>query len=491
MKRLNSYSYLIRQLVIAAIAILSYSCEKNLQSEEFARFSGSTFFQTPDDAKSAVTATYRRMIMSFQNSDYGQPIMIQSSMTTGELAALGEGVEFPKLDFREDNDGITVFYLIGMPIITEATINIDKISQMKMDNTALQGRLIAELTALRAYYSQILFNLYGPVPIRIDPKVAEDPSSESIPRPTNEWMVAQIEKDYKDAAAVLPATYATSDDYGRWTKGACLTGLMKLYMHEKRWTDAIAIGEQIKGMNYALLPNYADIFSYSNKEGNSEIILAISININSYNNDWLGKVLVSSYLDPNGITLPMDGYMFMPWKTYDKFDQKDKRLQRLLAKWPTSDGKIVDGRAEGYSGAIPMKYEADPTSRSIIQGTDIVIWRYADVMLLLAEAINESQGPNSEAHSLINAIRTRAGLSGYPVGTLNKDQFKSKIMDERLFELWCEDGILKDDMIRWGTFIQNALNNGSTSAKPEFTLYPLPRSVISESNGVIKQNPGY
>jgi hypothetical protein len=63
-------------------------------------------------------------------------------------------------------------------------------------------------------------------------------------------------------------------------------------------------------------------------------------------------------------------------------------------------------------------------------------------------------------------------------------------MDERLFELWCE-GSRREDMIRWGTYIQHAKDEGSVFAKPEFVLYPIPRKAITESNGIIAQNPGY
>ena len=201
------------------------------------------------------------------------------------------------------------------------------------------------------------------------------------------------------------------------------------------------------------------------------------------------RVLPPSYYNPGIIAI--EGFYYMPWINYDKFDQNDKRLERLLAKWPTVGGGTIDGRAKGYLGAVPMKYGIDPTSKSWDQGVDIIVWRYADVLLLLAEAINETQGPATETYSLINTVRNRAGLNSYPDGTFTKDQFKAKIMDERLFELWSEDAIRKEDLIRWGTFIQNAINRGSITAKSEFVLYPLPRRVINESGGAIKQNPGY
>ena len=491
MKRLNSYLYFKLQLLIGVIVILSTSCEKNLEPVVYDKFSNSTFFKTTEDAEAAVTATYRGIQLYHTASNSGDSYFIQSHLSTGELITnyVGGGIPYTNCDYREDDQQLYQFYLLGMPIVTEVTIDIDKISQMKIEDN-LKNRLIAELTAIRAYVSHMLYNIYGPVPIRIDPKVAGDPSSTAIPRPTSEWMVAQIEKDYEDAAAVLPTSYSGSD-YGRITKGACLTGLMKLYIKEKRWADAITIGEQIKSLGYQLIPNYGDNFSYKSKEGNSELILVIPARVDCNSNGWLERTMPPSYIDPTGAFLPMDGYNCMPWPTYDKFDQNDKRLERLLAKWPTIGGAILDGRASGYAGAIPMKYAPDPTTITKQQGVDEVIWRYADVMLLLAEAINETQGPTDEAYSLINAVRNRAGLNGYSLGTLDKDQFRSKIMDERLFELWCEDGIRKEDMIRWGTWIQFVKDNGSTVVKPEFILYPLPRSVISQSNGLIVQNPGY
>jgi hypothetical protein len=73
---------------------------------------------------------------------------------------------------------------------------------------------------------------------------------------------------------------------------------------------------------------------------------------------------------------------------------------------------------------------------------------------------------------------------------LTKDTFKNKIMDERLFELWCE-GSRRDDLIRWGKYIQRAIDDGSAFATESKILYPLPRKAVDESNGKITQNPGY
>ena len=187
--------------------------------------------------------------------------------------------------------------------------------------------------------------------------------------------------------------------------------------------------------------------------------------------------------------------------TYNKFDPSDKRLAVLLRQYPIdSKGTLFDAENGGtvggqyyapFIGAIPKKYGVDPTSTTAVMVTDIVVWRYADVELLLAEAINEANGgPTSEAYTLINDVRSRAGVANYNIGSLNYNTFKSKLMDERLFELWCE-GQRREDMIRWGTFVSYAASQGSAFATANDTLYPLPQKVITETNGIVKQNPGY
>jgi hypothetical protein len=483
--------------LLIGILFLS-SCEKNLDQKSFDKFSSSSFFKNADDAKAAVTAMYAGMMggKGAWQGGYGAANgswHVQSSFTTDELVCSWgwQGWKrFNELNLTEDFGELSGIYAQMMPIISEITIDMDKINGIDM-NADLKKRYIGELTALRAHYSQILYNLYGPVPIRVDAKLAADPKSPPIPRPTKEWMAGQIEKDFKDAVAVLPNAYS-ADDFGRYTKGAALTGLMKLYMQEKRWTDAIATGNQIKAIGYSLITNYADNFNMAAKTGNSEIILAIPCRKDAWPNTnmWLAHALPGNYVDPTIALTEWGGYK-MPWATYNKFDTSDKRLSVLLQKYPTYGGATFDTKANGYIGAIPVKYGIDPTATGESHGINWVVWRYADVELLLAEAINEVSGPTQQAIDFVKDVRNRAGLATtYTPGSVTKDEFRKKIQDERLFELWCES-VRKDDLVRWGTYIQRVKDAGSIYAKDEFILYPLPRKVINETNGVVKQNPGY
>lgn len=504
-------TYKVSLVILLCMSVWVTSCEKKLEPAVYTQLSQTNFFKTASDANAAVTAMYLGMLgggssyeAGWAGSNYGWKI--QSSMETDETICSWGWPGWKRmndLQFSIDDDVIVGIYSGLMPVISEIAVDISKIQGINMD-ADLKAQYIAELMALRAHYSQILYNHYGPVPIRLDPIEVADVNAKPIPRPSQDSMIAYIENDYKAAAAVLPDRF-TGSDYGRFSKAACLVGLMKLYMKERRWNDAITVGEQIKDMGYSLITDYAKNFSYDNKGGNSEIILAVPCNANAgiaYNN-WLADVLPSApaYIDPSGMDLQEWGGYKMPWSTYDKFDPADKRLSVLLRKYPIdAQGTLFDAKTGGtiggqyyapFIGAIPKKYGVDPTSTTGVMGTDIVVWRYADVELLLAEALNEANnGPTAEAYTLINDVRNRAGVIPYTAGSLNYSTFKSKIMDERLFELWCE-GQRREDMIRWGTFVSYALSQGSTFATPEDTLYPLPQKVITETNGIVKQNPGY
>ncbi|MBS0027796.1 RagB/SusD family nutrient uptake outer membrane protein [Chitinophaga sp. 22321] len=489
---------------LALIGLTTFTaCEKDLKPDVYDQFTPSTFYKDGNDVKAALTAAYNGL-MTGGYAGWGSgngSWHVQNSMTTDELVCSWGWDGWKKmndLNFAENFGEITGHYTTLIRKVSECTIFMDKAVAVTMDAT-LKARYIAEAKALRAHFTQILYSYYGPVPIVVDPKVAQDPLAPAMARPTDEWMVTQIEKDYKEAAAALPASF-TGSDYGRFSQAAALTGLMKLYMQKKRWADAVTVGQQLLKIGdeqnvYALQPKYADIFKITNK-GNKEIILAIPCrNDADQTNMWLAHVLQGDYFDPAGQALTAWGGYKMPWKTYDKFDPKDNRLTVLLRNYPTGkngNGELVykDAKAAGLPGALPIKYSPDPAASGESQGNDMVVWRYADVLLLLSEAINETSGPVNAAIDLLNRVHERAGLTPFAYGSLTQSQLRSKLQDERLFELWTE-GSRRDDLIRWGLFVQRARAEGSPFADTNKIFYPIPRPAIDESGGKIKQNTGY
>jgi len=501
----NKYMKLPKLMIVACLlssVLFLGACEKGLDYVSYGDLN--TIVQTPEGAGAAVSSAYTGLAGGsdwqggWTAGTYAWRTQAMMSTDEGVCAWGGDWANLRNLNYNPDFDWVTHNYNRYLPYISRITIAIDDIQQITMDDN-LKGRYIAELKALRAHYAQLLYFAYGPVTIITDPAIAVNPNSPVLPRPSSADMVAQIEKDYLEAAEVLPDRFS-GGDYGRFSKAAALTGLMKLYMHEKSWQNAVAVGMQIKNMGYSLQDNYEDNFSIANKGGAStEIILAIVCTPtggDQYTNMWLAHALPTDYKDPSGINLTAWGGYKMPWESYDKFNQNDKRLKVLLRNYPI--GKDVNGneiykdaRAAGDIGAVPMKFAPDPSKANAQNsGVDFPIYRYADVLLMLAESINEASGnPTAEAYSDVNEVRARAGLPDLIPG-LNKMQFLAKVQDERLFELWGE-GWRRDDLIRWDLFTQRAAKDGSTTAESYKVLYPLPRAAVNQSNGVIKQNAGY
>ena len=164
--------------------------------------------------------------------------------------------------------------------------------------------------------------------------------------------------------------------------------------------------------------------------------------------------------------------------------------------------ETVDARKTLY-GALPLKYSEDPAGTGVNQGVDYVVYRYADVLLALSEALNELDGPTQSSIDLINNVRERAFEPDKPIALKDfpdKESLRDYILQERGWELYFE-GNRREDLIRHGKFIEYANDpdrmgkvrpkNPQQNAKPHHVLYPIPNKAIVESKGVLKQNEGY
>ena len=135
-----------------------------------------------------------------------------------------------------------------------------------------------------------------------------------------------------------------------------------------------------------------------------------------------------------------------------------------------------------------MKYSEDPDQVGANQGNDVMLLRYADVLLSKAEAMNQLNGPTAECVELVNQIRRRAGVSEINAADFTKESLNDFLLDERGRELYCE-GVRRDDLIRHGKFV-SAVAEQNKFPESHMALYPVPQSVIDE-NPNITQNPGY
>jgi len=191
------------------------------------------------------------------------------------------------------------------------------------------------------------------------------------------------------------------------------------------------------------------------------------------------------------------------WWFYDTFEPTDTRKTYMITSYTSSEsGKEINRtnpEATMDLGPIPQKYQIDPgvPGNSGLSNLDMVIFRYPEVILSLAEAIVMKPGGSvtQEAVDLMNMVRDRAKVPDKNLSDFaTKEAFIDQILTERSHEFWCENGQYRADLIRFDKLYDRIMllnNNVAPYASKDKYLYPLPLTVIVDGKGEVKQNPGY
>lgn len=507
--KLTKFGNIRRTLVLVGMTIgLSavVSCEDQLKTVVNSQLTPSNFYQSEGDANAALITLYVPFTSNWGNPDPGLPAndqwraalynadlksyLMRSLLTTDEIGNDGTAVNSGALtNFTWGSSTWTGGNEPNYPKISyvaKATEVIEAIGNSTAVSDAVKASYIAQAKALRAWLMYVLYDFYGPLNVKTDFKTLAD--TEPTARLTDAEYVALMVADLEGALPDLKPKYnGDAQNWGRMSKGAAQMLLLKIYMHTKQWAKAEAKAKEIMTMGYSLLTGplgYRDVFT---KEGNNEIIYAVPAN-DASPNFWLQEVLPGDFKSAPGISARNVGWNedYMPWAFYDTYDANDiRRNTTILASYTNQNDQLVT-RASGMRGALPIKY-MEPSATEPGQPHDVVVFRYADVLLLLAEAINEQRGP-AEAYQYVNQVRARAGVTAF--SGMSTAQFKTALLAERGRELFAE-GCRRQDLIRNGTFIANALARGKTAAASHMTLFPIPNFVIVQGKGVIAQNSGY
>lgn len=332
-------------------------------------------------------------------------------------------------------------------------------------------------------------------------------------------ILEQIYSDLDDAIGLLPDnTYLELP--GRVTKGAALALKVRIMLYDAyndngkadigKMGNILTVAEQIKG--YSLSNDFESIFQGAGQETNTEIIFSTKYLApnNWHTSDlWFGAWLrcapltnlVSEFEFKDGTSFSTENPLYNP---ENPIENRDPRLD-MSAFYQ----QLVMGDVEQpVTGVLPTGYglkkfvTRDKTQYPIGYNTrsdqDWVHFRYAEILLAIAEAENEVNGPTQKAYDAINSIRARKGVDMPPLPTgLNQTQMREKIRHERRIELAFE-GHRYFDLKRW-RIIGEIMNNFDEPTLPlyksvfedRFYLWPIPQSEIDKNNGVLVQNPNY
>lgn len=400
------------------------------------------------------------------------------------------------------NSRATTYWWDAYRGLNHANQVIEKVGEMTDDKIKPEEReqIVAEAKFLRGYLHFRLLNNWDKVILQdAAPKTDED-----LAKPLSErdavWTL--VEQDFKDAALVLPNSYGNSS-VGRATKGAAIGYLGKALLFQGKFGDAAVELKKlvVDGVgSYELVNNYMSNFDGSN-ENNKESVFEIQYSSVRSNGRHIGHVSgkFTSAPEIGGWgNIEATPTMVAEFKSEGNIATTGKFDTRLYSTLFFNDADVdVFGQSfeevfgAGSERAIYRKYtlsdipESDNTAWYSSQ--NIPVMRYADVLLMYAEALNESSSADA-AKPFIDLVRERADMPALPAG-LSKDEMRNRIMHERAVELAFE-GHRFFDLRRWGnTILEDKMRNSGKPGAENFNLdshayFPIPE-VETNSNGAL------
>ena len=487
--------------VIAVIIMLATlaSCKKFLESKPVSTASVAQFYKTPADFEQAIVGCYATLGNLYTGNGYYCLITDLRSDNTTEFGPGGGGNE-AKLDIdrftvTSDNEHLTEFWAVSYTLIARVNAILEKIDGITVDQAA-KDSYIGQAKAIRALAYFNMVRLWGGVPLVTEP-VSDLEASYKVGRSSSEEIYNQITADLTDAEGLLPDSYPEKM-VGKITKGAAQSILGEVYLTLKKYPEAVTqFKKVVDGNKYKLLDNYSDLFKGTN-QGNSESIFAIQYMSggNNLGSNFPGffAPIGSQKILLNGGGNGSFGFNQPTEDIAAAYSNNDVRKNNIGTGYTDANGNfVVAPYIKGY-------VSAPAGSGYLDSDADWYIVRYADVLLMYAEALNEANnGPAGDAFTALNLVRKRAGLA--EISGLDYNAFKVEVYEQERLEAPFE-GHRWFDLIRTGRALSvmnskvatpgSSTTIGITSPiKESQLLYPIPQIVIITSAPAIEQNPGY
>lgn len=461
------------------------SCNDFLNEELEGEYTSDNIYNTQEEADLALTGVYNSL--SFTTSSnmmwvFGD-VASDDAVKGGSASDQAEIGMIDEFNIKSDNGILLTYWQFAYEGISRAN-NVIHGSYGSAVSNDVKESMIAQAKFVRAYYYFNLVNIWGKVPLRLEPTT---PSNVNKPLSEVSDIYSRIETDLSEAAAVLPATYSNAADKGRITKGAAYGLLAKAQLYQKNWDGCIkTITTLLEPLGiYDLETNYEDLFKLG-AENSKEALFAICHKSNQ--NPGVGNSL-NQWFAP----LPEGGYYFnAPTNNYvlafseqTTSGQTDPRLDASIGRsgkeWLNGESFDLTWSVTGYLVKKHNQPLAEvPAGTKGDGGLPYIYLRYADILLMKAEAYTED-GNIGDAAATLKLVRDRAGLAY--VNPINQDQMRSVIYLERRRELGFEFHRFFD-LMRWGKDVATqALGSDFKWEEPRF-YFPLPQNEVDSNSGI-------
>lgn len=539
MKRINIY------LVSALLMGTTVSCSDFLQKDPPSSPSQSIFWQKKSDFDSALAGTFS--IMYEWPGEMSQIIPCFDNLTDNSICQHNEDTYGRSQTIAlGDLDPNTTGYVSYM--YSHCYTGIAR-AHLVMENLALyegsdmteadKNFIMAQCKALRGYFYSWLYLCYKEVPLVTSSLTMENMYQ---PKSTRPEIYAQIMKDFDEAIAALPdKPYSDSQMSGYFSPGALKAFKARLMLNDAYDENGKAIPEKMKEIvplleeiqGYSLADRMRDNFISEKQLASPEIMFSvrylapnITHSMDLYYGSWttcgVTRDLVDEFECTDGLkwgesplTQEVDETLLstnsMADDAYNEreklFQNRDPRLRETVthsgyATFPDEGYedkgrlKLTDQQQTGFG---MMKYLQPTTvmpSYSTISDADVIILRYAEVLLMIAEAENEVNGPTQKVYDAVNAVRTRSEMPPLP-DNLSQDEMRERIRHEWRVEFVFE-GQRYFQLKRWKLMeelvdgaVDPALPTYIKVFKPAFYYWPIPQTEIDKAGGVLVQDPNY
>ena len=455
-------------ILIAAVATLASCGDDFLDLAPVSSPNVANFYQTEGDILNGVNAAYSTL----QSGDlYGGRDLQDLTEYRADVAfdndpSASSGIRFNIDQFLAGgtNEIIEDVWQRLYQTIYRCNIVLDNADNVEMD-AKLRDEYKAEVRFIRALCYFHAVQLWGDVPLVLQADGTAE-SRNHIRNSTDEVYDA-IEADLQFAATNLPANYPASQ-IGRATSGAANGLLGKVFLTQQQYGEAVnALNAVINSGEYNLMPTVAEVFDPANEYG-PEILFAVVFTTADLAEDHnlFFSSAIGDNIEPSFRAI---------------YEEGDERAAMIELITPPNTATVV-----------PAKY-FEPLSGDGTVGTDFPVLRYADVLLMAAEALNE-QGyqASGQAFMLLNMVRTRAGLPAYTANDLaDQAAFRDAVLLERNLEFPLE-------LHRWYDLLRTdraieAMAAVGFNIDQNDLLFPIPNSqfLIYNNPSGFPQNPGY
>ncbi|MEX2593942.1 MAG: RagB/SusD family nutrient uptake outer membrane protein [Anditalea sp.] len=495
------------EFLVCGLTVFLLGCENLITETSPSNITMENYYTQPEHASSAVNAIYEDLRTVHNGGGFGGAAWLMLEFPTGLTNTIALGSSGPinssirNLDINSDNPYLGTYWNSHYRGIANANVAIEKIPEIQM-NTDSQNKLLGEARFLRAYYYYNLVRIFGDVPLILEPL---DITSEQLApeRATIADVYNVIIEDLQWAEnSGLPFT----DQSGRVSLGATKTLMASVYLSMAGYplqagSEYFNLAkdkalEVIESGEFYLFDSYAD-FRNEETENMGEHILMVQYDKDIIDRNGFQQLFtpnnmgISLYASETGMIFPIEEFI----ESYESEDKRTEEKQFYYREFTleTNRNTVIDlGGWHIYKWFDPIAH-----TETAFSGLNWPLFRYAELLLIYAEAENEISGPTQTAYEAVNQIRRRAELP--ELSGLTQEEFRDATWEEKWHELSYENKTWFD-MVRllkaynlttgeFEDFVGHTFVYGPNLTQREL-LFPIPTAEIGNNENLV-QNPGY